>query len=96
MNTELETNMRALRASGDRVSRDVAATAAEAGSLLKDLGEQKLASARDALSDANVVVTARAKQFAGVTDEYVRAYPWKAIGAAAAVGAVIGLLMARR
>jgi ElaB/YqjD/DUF883 family membrane-anchored ribosome-binding protein len=96
MKTELETNTQALSDRGEKLSKDIVAAAGEAGSLLKNLGEQKLASAKGALSDANVAVTRRAKAFAGDTDDFVRAYPWKAIGAATGVGIVLGLLLARR
>jgi ElaB/YqjD/DUF883 family membrane-anchored ribosome-binding protein len=31
-----------------------------------------------------------------VTDEYVHANPWKALGIAAAAGVLVGILMSRR
>jgi len=38
----------------------------------------------------------RARVYARVTDDYVHDNPWQAIGIAAAVGFVAGLLMNRR
>ena len=38
----------------------------------------------------------RAKDAAKATDDYVHENPWQAIGIAAAVGLVAGLLMSRR
>ena len=38
----------------------------------------------------------RAKATARATDEYVRDNPWQALGVAAAVGVLVGLLMSRR
>ncbi|MDQ1316092.1 MAG: hypothetical protein QG662_2201, partial [Pseudomonadota bacterium] len=39
---------------------------------------------------------ARTKAAAKATDEYVHVHPWQAIGVAASVGVVIGLLIGRR
>lgn len=39
---------------------------------------------------------AKTKEAALATDEYVRANPWESVGVAAAVGLVIGMLIARR
>jgi ElaB/YqjD/DUF883 family membrane-anchored ribosome-binding protein len=41
-------------------------------------------------------VTDGAKQTAGITDGYVRANPWTALGGAAAAGLLVGILLARR
>jgi len=49
----------------------------------------KLAEAEDDLID-------KSKQAARVTDEYVHDHPWRAVGIAAGVGFVIGLLVGRR
>jgi ElaB/YqjD/DUF883 family membrane-anchored ribosome-binding protein len=38
----------------------------------------------------------RTKQAARVTDEYVHENPWKAVGIAAGVGLIVGLLIGRR
>jgi len=38
----------------------------------------------------------RAKRAAGATDEYVHSHPWQAIGAAAALGLALGVLIGRR
>ncbi|HCI13500.1 MAG TPA: DUF883 domain-containing protein, partial [Gallionellaceae bacterium] len=38
---------------------------------------------------------ARTKEAAKVTDEYVHENPWKAVGIAAGVGLVIGMLISR-
>ena len=96
MKTELQTGMQALSASGDKLSKDIVAAAGEATGALKNFSGQTLSSAKEALSGANTAVAVRAKEFAGVTDGYARTHPWQAIGAAAAVGVVLGLLLARR
>lgn len=52
--------------------------------------------AQDRLSAFGTDVGDRARKTAKVTDEYVHANPWQAIGVGAAVGIVIGALAARR
>ena len=36
------------------------------------------------------------KAAAQATDDYVHAHPWKAVGLAAAIGVIVGMLIARR
>ena len=42
------------------------------------------------------LVTAKSKEAATATDEFVRENPWAALGVAAAVGCVLGLLISRK
>jgi ElaB/YqjD/DUF883 family membrane-anchored ribosome-binding protein len=58
--------------------------------------EAKLRSAKAALADASQPVFDRARETAGVADDYVRGNPWTAVGAAIAVGVLIGFLAAKR
>jgi ElaB/YqjD/DUF883 family membrane-anchored ribosome-binding protein len=54
----------------------------------------RLAKAR--LAEAQDVVVQTARGAAGTTDAYVRESPWEAIGIAAGVGVLVGVLLARR
>lgn len=45
---------------------------------------------------AEAVVMERTRHAAKVTDQYVHENPWKAIGISACVGAIVGMLIARR
>jgi ElaB/YqjD/DUF883 family membrane-anchored ribosome-binding protein len=92
MKSEIEIGREALSASRDKLSTDIVAVAGDATDLLKKLGERKLDSAKEALSEARSAVTHEARQ----ADGYVRAHPWQAMGLAAAAGLVLGLLLARR
>jgi ElaB/YqjD/DUF883 family membrane-anchored ribosome-binding protein len=56
----------------------------------------RLDSAKDRVIDAQHDAVERAKKAAGATDEYVHSHPWQAVGAAAAVGLAIGVLIGRR
>lgn len=58
--------------------------------------EERLNSARAALAEVGEDALARGKAAARTTDAYVRAHPWKSIGAAAAAGLIVGLLTRKR
>jgi ElaB/YqjD/DUF883 family membrane-anchored ribosome-binding protein len=71
----------------------------ETGEKAKDLRSQveaKLLTAKLRLQELEGQAVDRAKEAARVTDDYVHEHPWQAIGAAAAVGILIGLMMNRR
>lgn len=58
--------------------------------------QKSLQVAKERLVDAQDAVVARTKEAAKATDEYVHENPWKAIGISACVGAIVGMLIARR
>ena len=58
--------------------------------------EDKLRTAKLRLNDLQDEAIDRAKAAARVTDEYVHDNPWQAIGVAAAIGFLVGLLVSRR
>jgi len=53
-------------------------------------------SARESLSDSADSIRRRAKSAMSGADDYVRESPWAAVGLAALVGAVVGILVSRR
>ena len=64
-----------------------------------ELGEKlrvKLRSAREKMGDVQEIVADRAKAAARATDDFVHDNPWKAIGIAAGVGFLLGLLVNRK
>ena len=71
----------------------------ESGERAKDLRSQveaKLLAAKLRLQEIEGEAVDRARVAARVTDDYVHDNPWQAIGIAAAVGFVAGLLLNRR
>jgi ElaB/YqjD/DUF883 family membrane-anchored ribosome-binding protein len=58
--------------------------------------QESLEQARVKLADADALVRERARQAAQYTDEYVHENPWRAIGIAAGIGLVLGLILTRR
>jgi len=75
------------------------ATANQAGEKVTAAREKiqdSLHRAKLKLAEAEDVIIDKGKQAAHATDEYVRDNPWKAVGIAAGIGFVIGLLIGRR
>ena len=71
----------------------------ETGERAKDLRSQveaKLLAAKLRLQEIEGEAVDRARVAARVTDDYVHDNPWQAIGVAAAVGFIAGLMMNRR
>ena len=80
----------------DTLLRQAAAETGERASDLRSQVEAKLLSAKLKLQDLQDHAVDRAKAAARVTDDYVRDNPWQALGAAAALGFLIGVLISRR
>ena len=58
--------------------------------------EESLRQAKVRLSEVEEEALRRAREIADAADEYVQENPWQAVGIAAGVGLVLGLLLARR
>ena len=72
------------------------ATASQAGDkigLARQKIEQSLIEGKKALADAEKTIVEKSKEAAEIADDYVRENPWSAIGIAAGVGLVLGLLI---
>jgi len=96
--------------SRDALVKDFSDVLAEAETLLKQASkesgekasdlrsqvEAKLRSAKLRLMDLQDDAIDTAKAAARVTDDYVRDNPWQAIGVAAAIGFLVGLVVSRR
>jgi ElaB/YqjD/DUF883 family membrane-anchored ribosome-binding protein len=75
------------------------ATAAQTGDRVEEIrarAEETVRQAKARLANVEEHALERAREMAGDADQYVRGNPWQAVGIAAAVGLVLGLLMARR
>lgn len=102
--------MQPTQTSTDQLMRDLRAVVSDTEELLKatasDVSEQaanararaeeSLRNARARISEAQQDFVARAQAAAQATDQYVHDNPWPAVGAAAGLGFVIGLLVSRR
>ncbi len=77
----------------------LSATADQAGEKVANLRLRIQARLRDAkvrLGEAEAVLVAKTKAAAKATDAYVHESPWTAIGIAAGVGLLVGLVIGRR
>lgn len=77
----------------------IKATANQGGEAVVNLrakAEESLAAAKVKLADAQDALVEKGKIAAQATDDYVHEKPWHAVGIAAGVGLIIGLLIGRR
>lgn len=75
------------------------ATAAQTGEKLGEArarAEESVRHAKERLAVLEQEALERARAMAGEADEYVRGNPWTAVGIAAGVGLVLGVLLSRR
>ncbi len=75
------------------------ATADQAGEKVANLRarvQTRLHDAKVRLAEAEAVLVAKTKAAAQATDAYVHESPWTAIGIAAGVGLLVGLIIGRR
>lgn len=63
---------------------------------LRTKAENALKDTRLRLSQTSDKLAQQTKQIAGQADDYVRTNPWASVGIGAAVGVVLGILLARR
>jgi ElaB/YqjD/DUF883 family membrane-anchored ribosome-binding protein len=101
--------MQQTRTQANQIGRDVQNVVSEAQELLKTVKDEgaskldevrsKVASqydaAREKIGEIQTTVTDGAKVAMTTTDAYVRSNPWRAVGIAAAAGALIGFLASR-
>ena len=74
------------------------ATAGQAGDkvvVARERIQDSLAAAKARLDVAQEVMLEKTKQAARATDDYVHDNPWQAVGIAAGVGLLVGMLIAR-
>lgn len=64
--------------------------------VLRERMAENLKVARHKLADAEDAIKVKTREVARATDDYVHEHPWKAIGTAAGVGLIVGLLIGRR
>ncbi len=75
------------------------ATAEQAGDKIADMRariQERLQGARARLAEAEATLVAKTRAAARATDAYVHESPWTAIGIAAGLGLVLGVILGRR
>ncbi|MGE5027039.1 MAG: DUF883 family protein [Betaproteobacteria bacterium] len=93
---KLMEDLRAVVTDAEELLKATASQTGERVAAVRARAEESLKAAKAGLAEAQATMVARTKAAAKVTDDYVRANPWKAVGIGTATGLVIGLLIARR
>ena len=86
---------RAVSGAEDMLTRAASATGDKAAEL-RNQALQQLKALRERMNEAQETALRQSKAAARATDEFVHENPWRSIVAAASLGVVVGLLIARR
>ena len=93
---KLATDMRIVIADAEELLRATAGQMGEKAVVARERIQESLRVAKDKLARAEEAVIDKTKAAARATDDYVHDHPWGAVGIAAAVGLVMGMLISRR
>jgi ElaB/YqjD/DUF883 family membrane-anchored ribosome-binding protein len=93
---KLVADLKLVVADAEELLRATASQAGEKVSAARERIQASLAGAKVKLGDAERAALEKAKEAARATDDYVQENPWQAVGIAAGVGLLLGLLIGRR
>lgn len=103
MNTEaavtkekLAQDLKAVIADAEELLRATASQAGDKVAAAREKIEYSLREAKHKLAQVEDIVVDKTKRAAHATDEFVHEHPWKAVGIAAGVGLIVGMLIGRR
>lgn len=92
---QLVTDFRAVITDTEELLRATAGEAGDKASAARTKIESRLHEAKLHLRNIEETVVTKAKHAAKATDEMVHEHPWKAVGVAASVGFLLGMLARR-
>ena len=93
---KLAQDLKIVISDAEELLRATASQAGEKVAAAREKVQDSLHRAKVKLAKAEEVLIDQGKQAARATDEYVHDHPWRAVGVAAGIGFVIGLLIGRR
>jgi len=93
---KLAQDLKIVISDAEELLRATASQAGEKVAAARERIQDNLHRAKVKLAEAEEGMVDRGKQAARATDEYVHEHPWRAVGIAAGVGLIIGLLISRR
>ena len=101
MKTEITTDklmedLRLVVSDAEELLKATAGLAGENVNNARARAEDSVRAARARIADAGHVVAEQTREAAKAADDYLRENPWAAVGIAAAVGIVIGVLINRK
>jgi ElaB/YqjD/DUF883 family membrane-anchored ribosome-binding protein len=88
-------DLRSLIGDAEELLKATTSQAGEKIAVARQRIEQSVIEGKKALADAEEVVIKKSKECAEIADDYVRENPWSAVGIAAGLGLVLGLLIRR-
>lgn len=91
--TKLVSDLKTLVGDAEELFRATTNQAGEKVAVARQKIEQSLIEGKKALADAEKTLISKSKECAEVADDYVRENPWSAVGIAAGVGLLLGLLI---
>lgn len=94
--SKIVADLRVLLADAEDLLRALAADGGEKFAGVRARLQQTVAEVRPRLAAAEAALEVNARAAAKTTDEYVHAKPWTAVGIAACVGLVVGMIASRR
>ena len=89
-------DMKTLVKDAQELFREATLATGEKADELRNKGLVMLDAAMEKAQQVQAVAMEKGKEAAQTTDEFVHEHPWKAVGIAAGVGLVVGLLIGRR
>ncbi len=93
---KLISDFKVVVADAEALLKDSAGQGGEALAAVRARVEDSLAVAKSKMLDAEEELLEKTRVGAKATDEYVHEHPWNAVGIAAGVGLLLGLLISRR
>jgi ElaB/YqjD/DUF883 family membrane-anchored ribosome-binding protein len=89
-------DMRLVISDAEELLRATASQAGERIGVARERIQDSINQAKTKLADVQALAMERAQQAARYSEEYVRDNPWRAIGIAAGIGLVLGIILSRR
>lgn len=89
-------DMKTLIKDAQDLFREATLATGEKAEELRSRGLEMLDAAMEKAQQIQTLAVEKGKEAAQTTDEFVHEHPWKAVGIAAGVGLLVGMLIARR
>lgn len=93
---KLAQDLKIVISDAEELLRATASHAGEKVSAAREKIQESLRNAKVKLAGIEDVLVDKGKQAARAADEYVHDHPWRAVGVAAGIGLIIGMLISRR
>ena len=93
---KIKSDLKTVLSDMDDYLRATASQTGEKIGAIRERLQEHMHRAKDRLADTKEIVVDKTKEAAKATDEYVHDNPWHAVGIAAGVGLIIGMLIGRR